>query len=130
MSHEWTFSAIAFYLSLGLAAGVFSVLFGVGSGIIVIPMLTLLAGYAQKDAQGMALALMVPMALMGAWRYQINPEIHIDWKWMPLLVVAVIIGVNLGAMVVGRVSNRSLQMGFAVILFVTGGKMLWDAWRA
>ena len=45
---------------LGLVAGVFSGLIGIGGAIIIIPVLVLLFGLSQHSAQGTTLALMVP----------------------------------------------------------------------
>ena len=51
---------IALYLFLGLVAGVFSGLIGVGGGIIIVPALILLFGMSQHQAPGTTLALLVP----------------------------------------------------------------------
>ena len=57
------------YVVLGAFVGAFSGFFGVGGGIIIIPALVLLGGFTQQQSQGMSLAVMVPTALMGAYRY-------------------------------------------------------------
>jgi len=54
------------FVVLGVFAGVVSGSLGLGSGTILIPSLVLLCGFGQKSAQGMALAVMVPMTLLGA----------------------------------------------------------------
>ena len=51
---------VFFYLLLGLVAGIFSGLIGIGGAIIIIPSLVLLFGMSQHTAQGTTLALMVP----------------------------------------------------------------------
>ena len=61
------------FILLGVCAGVLSGALGLGSGTILVPTLVLLFGFMQKSAQGMALAVMVPMALLGAFRYWKNP---------------------------------------------------------
>ena len=129
MPIELTTISIGMYLLLGLGAGIGSGLFGVGSGIVVIPALTLLASIPQKEAQGTALAIMVPMALMGAIRYHLNPEIHLDFKLILILMIAVVIGANVGATMAGRLSNRALQMGFACFLLIVAVKMLWSSFK-
>lgn len=61
---------IVLYLFLGLVAGVFSGLIGVGGGIIIVPALILLFGMCQHQAQGTTLALLVPpIGLLAAWTY-------------------------------------------------------------
>ena len=124
MSGDMTMATIVFYLVLGLIAGTFSATFGIGSGIMLIPVITLFAAIPQKDAQGIALAVMVPMALMGALRYHWNPEIHIDFRIVAILTVSVIIGANLGASIAGYLSNQKLQLGFGILLLVVASRFI------
>ena len=56
-------------LGLGAALGFFGGLFGIGGGIIVIPLLVLAYGLDQTVAQGTALVMMVPNLLIACWRY-------------------------------------------------------------
>lgn len=56
-------------LSLGAALGLFGGLFGIGGGIIAIPLLVLAFGMDQAVAQGTALVMMVPNLLIAWWRY-------------------------------------------------------------
>jgi len=120
---------VVIYLLLGLVSGIFSALFGVGGGIIMVPVLTILASLPQKEAQGISLCVMVPVALMGAIRYYMNPEINIDFLIVLIMSATVIVGANIGATVVGAVSNRTLQFGFALLLFVAGIRMMWSSWH-
>ncbi len=57
-------------VSLGAALGFFGGLFGIGGGILAIPLLALAFGMDQALAQGTALVMMVPNLLVGWWRYQ------------------------------------------------------------
>ena len=56
-------------LGLGAALGFVGGLFGIGGGIIVIPLLVLGFGLDQAVAQGTALVMMVPNLLIAWWRY-------------------------------------------------------------
>ncbi len=56
-------------LALGAGMGFFGGLFGIGGGVIAIPLLALGYGMAQPLAQGTALAMMAPNLLVGWWRY-------------------------------------------------------------
>jgi len=56
-------------LLAGAALGFFGGLFGIGGGIIAIPMLVWVYGMDQQMAQGTALVMMVPNLLVGWWRY-------------------------------------------------------------
>ncbi len=56
-------------LVLGALLGFFGGLFGIGGGIIAIPLLVIGYGMEQPLAQGTALVMMVPNLLVGWWRY-------------------------------------------------------------
>ena len=77
------------YVVLGAFVGAFSGFFGVGGGIIVVPAHVLLAGYTQQQSQGISLAMMVPTALMGAYRYY-----HGKTTGLPHLAIAAVIAVG------------------------------------
>lgn len=110
------------YLIIGLASGVLSGTFGVGAGIIMIPAMAHLA-IAQKDAQGIALAVMVPMAFMGALHYHLNPAIKVDFRIVGLIVVTALIGVYFGSNIAASLNNTLLRKLFALFLFGVSIKM-------
>lgn len=71
-------------LFIGAGLGFFGGLFGIGGGIIAVPLLALGFGMEQPLAQGTALVLMVPNLLVGWWRYnQRHPA-----RWRAILAVA------------------------------------------
>ncbi|MCX5683062.1 MAG: sulfite exporter TauE/SafE family protein [Planctomycetota bacterium] len=109
---------------LGFLAGVLSGALGVGGGIVVVPALVFFFGAQQKSAQGMALAVMVPMALLGAWQYWRNPEIGFSLGAVGILVIGAIAGTLLGTEVAARLPAEVLRKAFAVFLLVVAIKML------
>ena len=50
---------------IGTLAGVFSALFGVGGGTVIVPLLILWLGYEEREATGTSLAAIVLIALLG-----------------------------------------------------------------
>jgi len=70
-------------LTLGAALGFFGGLFGIGGGIIAIPLLVLGFGMEQPLAQGTALVMMVPNLLIAWWRYSRRHPAG----WRPALVI-------------------------------------------
>ena len=89
----------------------------------MIPALVALA-IPQKEAQGIALAVMVPMALMGAVRYKLNPDIEINMAIVGLLALTAVIGAFAGAGFAAYLSNTVLRKAFALFLVLVGCKML------
>jgi uncharacterized membrane protein YfcA len=109
-------------LVLGLVAGLLSGILGIGSGIILVPALVHLA-FPQKDAQGIALAVMVPMALVGAIRYKMHPEIELNPNVILVLGLTAVIGALLGATLAGHLHNLMLRRLFATLIIIVGIRM-------
>ena len=106
-------------------------LLGVGSGTVVIPALVLLWGFGQKSAQGMALAAMVPMALIGALRYWRNPAGRAPWCWcMVLIVLGAVAGTMAGTELAARLPAGLLRKSFAVFLAIVAVRMFTAAPRS
>ena len=112
------------YILAGLVCGIVSAMFGVGSGIIMIPVLALAFSLPQKSAQGVALAVMVPMALVGAIRYKLNPEIEMDMGIVAWLAAGAVVGALVGTGFIGSVSGTLLRRLFAIIMIIVAVKML------
>lgn len=111
------------FMLLGIVAGIVSGMLGLGSGAVVVPALVLLFAFPQKSAQGTALALMVPMALLGAFRYWKNPEIEVSLAIVLVLVVGAMPGVLVGTELAGRLPSHILRKFFAVFLAIIAVKM-------
>ena len=108
---------------LGVCAGVVSGTLGVGSGVVVIPALVLLCNVEQKTAQGTALAVMVPMALLGAVRYWKNPGIEMNMAVILLIVLGAVGGVLAGTELAGRLPGQTLRKVFSVFLAIVAIRM-------
>ena len=112
------------FVLLGICAGILGGLLGIGSGTILVPMLVLLFYFEQKSAQGMALAVMVPMALVGALRYWKNPEIEMNGVVIGLIILGALAGVLAGTELMARLPGHILRKVFAVVLIIVAVKML------
>lgn len=64
-------------LLLGLALGTVGGLFGIGGGLIAIPVLGVLFGLDQQLAQGTALVMVVPNVMLAIWRYHQRNRIEL-----------------------------------------------------
>jgi len=111
------------FVLLGICAGVLSGALGLGSGIILVPTLVLLCDFGQKSAQGMALAVMVPMALVGALRYWKNPEIEINTVIVGLIICGALAGALAGTELASRLPSHILKKVFAAVLVIAAIKM-------
>jgi hypothetical protein len=111
------------FLVLGLCAGIVSGTLGLGSGIVLIPVLVLLFSFEQKSAQGTALAVMVPMALVGAIRYWRNPHIELNGTVIALLALGAVAGAMVGTELAARLSAGTLRKVFALVLMIVAIRM-------
>lgn len=109
---------------IGVFSGVLSGALGVGSGIVIVPALVLVMVFPQKVAQGTCLAVMVPMALMGAIRYKMNPTIQINMQVVALIAVCAVIGAFVGVEIAGRLPGSVLRKAFACLIIIAALKML------
>lgn len=103
------------YAIMGMVVGLFSSLFGVGGGIIMVPFL-LFTGSTQHMAQGISLAVMVPTALVGAARYM--KEGNTNMLVAAALCVGSIPAAAYGADLAQRLPQTTLRTLFA--LFMVG----------
>lgn len=107
---------------IGLAAGFFSALFGVGGGIVIVPLLVLLAAFPQREASGTSLAAIGLIALAGAIAYGVRDEVDLGYAALVGLPAAA--GALVGARVQQRLPARAIGLAFAGLLVVVGIAML------
>jgi hypothetical protein len=101
-------------LAIGGVAGVFSSLFGVGGGIVVVPLLLALTPFPPRTAAATSLGAIAITAATGASLYAVQGDIHV-W-YAVLLGVPAAIGAALGTAFQQQLSGRALVLSFAVLL--------------
>lgn len=111
------------FILLGVFAGIISGLLGIGSGTVIVPALVIIAGATQKSAQGTALAVMVPMALLSAIRYWRSPDIDLSLPIIALIVIGSLAGVLIGTELAIRLPAHILKKIFATFLAVVAVRM-------
>jgi hypothetical protein len=109
-------------VSIGLVAGFFSALFGVGGGVIMVPLLVVLLGFRERPATATSLAAIGIIALAGTIAYGLHGELKPGAAAMVGIPGAV--GAIIGTAVQQRLSNRVLLFGFALLLLGVGVKLL------
>ncbi len=105
------------FLLLGLAAGILAGFMGVGGGILVVPVLTLVFGMSQQAAQGTSLAVMLVTAPAAAFEHSRNR--NVVWRLVPVLALGTVLGAPLAAWAAQGLSHDWLTRGFALFLLVT-----------
>ncbi|QLF91979.1 sulfite exporter TauE/SafE family protein [Pseudomonas sp. ABC1] len=116
---------IALNLLLGLALGTLGGLFGIGGGLIAIPVLGVLFGLDQQLAQGTALVMVVPNVLLAVWRY--HQRNRIDLRQAAALAVTSFCFAIVGAYYALSLDAGQMRWAFIVFLLVLA---LYSALRA
>lgn len=100
---------------IGLFAGIFSGLLGIGGGVIVVPMLVLLLGLSMREATGTSLAaLMLPVRLFGVLVYAREEVVRLPVS--ALLALGLMVGVYFGSHWNTLIPETHLRRGFALLL--------------
>jgi uncharacterized membrane protein YfcA len=115
-------------LAGGFLAGVLSGAFGIGGGIVLVPLLVLLLGLGQHEAQGVTLAvLLLPMGLPAVIAYhRMSP---IRWRLVGALIAGFASGVGLGSLAANHLPERPLQSLFVLFLATVAVRALRSAAR-
>ena len=112
-------------LLIGILAGVFAGMFGIGGGLIIVPALVLIYGLTQHAAVGTSLgALLLPVGALSAWVYWKNGNLNIGYS--ALIAAGLFLGAYFGARLVQPVSDLILRRMFASFLIVVAARMFWQ----
>ena len=106
---------IIILVTVGLFAGIFSGVLGIGGGLIIVPALVYILKMSQHAAQGTTLALMLPpitaMSVYVYWKAG-----HVDWKITLFVCIGFFIGSFFGGKIAVMLSSLVLRRAFAVFL--------------
>ena len=115
-------------LLTGLTGGIASGMFGIGGGVIMVPILGLLLGFSQHRAQGTSLvALIPPTGILAVMTYAHAG--YVSWKTGWLLIPGVFLGGILGGNVARRIAAAPMRRTFAFFLFLLGAYQVYSAFR-
>ena len=104
---------------IGLFAGILSGLFGIGGGIVIVPLLVLLVGLTITQAAGTSLAaLLLPVGALGALEYWRGG--FVDLRFALILAVGLLLGAYLGARLGISLPVEVVQRAFGVLLVIVG----------
>jgi uncharacterized protein len=107
---------------LGYAGGVVGGLLGVGGGILFVPALAIFLDEPQIRAVATSLLAIVPVALAGTWRQNRFGNVRLRDGLM--IGVLSPIGVLIGVLVANAISQRALEVSFALLLIFVALQMI------
>ncbi len=108
--------------AIGTLAGVFSGLFGVGGGSVIVPLLVLWLGYGAREATGTSLAAIVFIAGFAAATQGAYGNVHV--LDAVLIGVPAVGGVLIGTWLQQRLATRSISLLFAAVLVASAVELL------
>ncbi len=109
-------------LAIGTAAGLFSGLFGVGGGVLIVPLLVLWCGFGERLATGTSLAAIVIIAAVATAAHGAYGNVHL--REGLLVGVPAVAGVLLGTELQQRISARAISLVFAALLTAVAVELL------
>ena len=110
-------------IAIGLVAGLFSALFGVGGGVIIVPLLILAVGYPERPATATSLAAVGIIALAGTISYALHG--HVEPGPAAVVGLPAAVGAVAGTALQQRLATRTLSLLFAALLAGIGVMLLW-----
>ncbi len=120
-----TTTTIVLIVIIGLLAGIFSGLIGVGGGLVMIPLFVILIGLNQHEAQGLSLAVMLPpVTLLAALNY--HKAGAINWKMALIISFVFVIGGYFGSKWALKIDQIMLRKIFGVIILIVALKMIFS----
>jgi uncharacterized protein len=107
---------------IGLVAGFFSALFGVGGGIVIVPLLILTGGWEMRSATATSLAAIGITATAGVITYVVHGQV--EPAYAALVGIPAACGAFGGTALQQRLPVRTLSFLFAALLVAIGIRML------
>lgn len=109
-------------LITGAVGGFLSGFFGVGGGIIMVPLLMLWAKLDQRRASATSLLAIVPTSIVGALTYGINQQV--DFAVAGLVVLGAIVGAPLGSKLLRVLPIAVIHWTFVAMMLIEAGRLL------
>jgi hypothetical protein len=101
-------------VAVGAISGFMSGLFGVGGGIVTVPLLVLWLGYGERVATGTSLTAIVATAAIASLTQ--HGYGNVDFEKAVMIGVPAVFGVLAGTWIQQRISTRTVGLLFSVVL--------------
>jgi uncharacterized membrane protein YfcA len=116
-------------IGIGLCAGVASGLFGIGGGIIIVPLVLFFYPFSQQGATATSLiALLMPVGILGVWQYYSKGLVGLEHlKIGAWIALGIFVGALFGAKIATSISSLVLTRLFAIFLILVAIRLWWTA---
>ena len=110
-------------LAIGVIAGVFAGMFGIGGGLIIVPALIFLLGLKELEAIGTSLAALIPpVGLLGAAEYYRNG--YMNLRYAGLVALGLFVGAYFGARIMVSLPPEVIRRLYGIFLLAIAARML------
>ena len=110
--------------AIGTLAGLFSGLFGVGGGAVIVPLLVLWLGFGEREATGTSLAAITITAAVAVAVHGAYGNLHV--REGLLVGMPAVVGVVIGTELQPRMSTKAISLVFAALLVVVAADLLFE----
>jgi uncharacterized membrane protein YfcA len=109
-------------LLIGFLGGIFGAVFGVGGGIVIVPLLVFLLAFDQRRASATSLAAILVSSSVGAATYALHGDVKPGAA--ALIGLPAMVGVVFGTALQQRVPVQRLSYLFALLLAIVGVRLI------
>ena len=114
---------IFYSILIGIASGIFAGFFGVGGGIIMIPLLIFIFNHSQHMAQGTSLAAMIPpIGILATYKYW--KEGNANLKVALFIALGFVFGAYFGAYFANFIPTKYLKKIFGIFLLIISLRLI------
>jgi len=114
------------FVVIGLAGGIVAGLFGIGGGVVIVPMLIYWAGFSQHKATGTSLALLLPPIGLAA-AIEFYRHGNVDLRAGLIIASTMFVGSWLGAYMANKMEGPHLRLAFGVFVVCMGICLIYGA---
>lgn len=124
MANASTLPKVSVYplIGIGIVSGLFAAMFGIGGGVVIVPLLMLVTKMPPRIAAATSLATLLLTSMIGAARY--SGSGHIDWIAAIVIGIPAVFGVIIGISFQKRLPADWLIIGFGVLIIAIGLKLV------
>ena len=116
-------TTVIYLIAIGLMAGVFGGIFGIGGAIIMIPAMVYFLGVDQHTAQGTSLAVMLPpIGLFAAYNYYKAGQVNI-W-YAVIIAISFMIGGYFGSKIALNLPEHIMKKVFGIFLIIMALRLI------
>lgn len=107
---------------VGVLGGALAGLFGVGGGIVMVPLFVFFLGLDHRRSVATSLLAIIPISVLGAFGYASGGEVA--WRAGLVIGLGSIVGGQLGVRLLPHIPVATLQLGFAAMLFYSAYRLI------